>query len=363
MPFTKTWVGTTGDYSLDSNWLPISLRNSTYRWIASGSGTNEYYCELSGGGNPSLEQPTNVQIDGTNATSGSPGTLAAGRWGWGDNDTLGFNTVYVRLSDGADPDSKERDYVTFTKATVATNNVRIPAGSGSIDGGDFSSIAIADFIVEPGHTGLIGSDTDPLIIDPDTFIFSGGGLSYIDIYTANISPQIFETSSAADGTFGLYLTGSNMATVNVMGGSVGLAALSGQTSTAASVRVTGNSSNVFCGKGLTLTTAIVEAGDAEFHCAGTTLTNNGGTVTTRETGAWTTMNANAGTIYPESSGTVTTINLNGGTVNAYRSTVTRTFTNVKRNRGSFSYDPACVTVTNWTTPDYPIRDVVNAPTA
>lgn len=85
---------------------PLDLSNTTtYRWTASGSGTAEYYCELAAGGDPSLTRPDYVVIDGTTYEIGTLGSLSAGTWGWGDNDTLGFSTVYLRLSSGADPDT------------------------------------------------------------------------------------------------------------------------------------------------------------------------------------------------------------------------------------------------------------------
>lgn len=90
-----------------------SLVNSTYKWTLSGSGTNEYYCELTGGGDPSLYQPKGIGLDGTEATLGTLGSLAASGYGYGDNDSLGYSTVYVRLSDGADPDTKSDDFVTY----------------------------------------------------------------------------------------------------------------------------------------------------------------------------------------------------------------------------------------------------------
>lgn len=94
----------------------ISLRNTTYRWTASGSGTDEYYCELAAGGDPGLSLPSRVRyFNGTvwtYFTNGSAGSLAAGAWAYEDNDTLGYNTVYVRLaSGGPDPDTLTTDYI------------------------------------------------------------------------------------------------------------------------------------------------------------------------------------------------------------------------------------------------------------
>ena len=82
--------------------------DATYKWTLSGSGTDEYYCEALAGGDPSLTEAKNVSLDGkfNIATNGTVGSLAVSQWDWGDNDTLGYSTVYVRLADGADPDSK-----------------------------------------------------------------------------------------------------------------------------------------------------------------------------------------------------------------------------------------------------------------
>jgi hypothetical protein len=99
-----------------TNW--DSLVNATYEWQLSSHGTNEYYCQLSGGGNPSISWITYVSTDGTSAyaTKGVVGSLSAGEYAFGNNDSLGFNTIYVRLSDGADPDSKADGFVTMGRA-------------------------------------------------------------------------------------------------------------------------------------------------------------------------------------------------------------------------------------------------------
>lgn len=91
--------------------VETNLRTGAYTWTVSLAGTNEYYALL-GAGNPSLPLPNSVIINGLTAVKGSAlGSLAASQWQYGDNDTLGFSTVYVRLSDGADPDSKIDGFV------------------------------------------------------------------------------------------------------------------------------------------------------------------------------------------------------------------------------------------------------------
>ncbi len=78
-------------------------------WTASANGTDEYYFN----GDLFQHTPNAVHIDGMPVTISvnALGSLAAGEWGWGDNDELGKDTVYVRLSDGADPDTQESGYL------------------------------------------------------------------------------------------------------------------------------------------------------------------------------------------------------------------------------------------------------------
>jgi len=100
-------------YKDDGLVLIDATNTSIYKWTASGSGTNEYYMELLAGGDPSILEPqeNEVYFDGVLVSEGALGSLAAGTYGYGDNDTLGYDTLYVRLADGADPDSKGSEFV------------------------------------------------------------------------------------------------------------------------------------------------------------------------------------------------------------------------------------------------------------
>lgn len=84
---------------------------NTAHWSASGSGTNEFYYT-----GTLAAEPAYVELNSVAATKGTLGSLAAGTWGWGDNDTLGANKMYVRLADGADPDSKTSGWVATAAA-------------------------------------------------------------------------------------------------------------------------------------------------------------------------------------------------------------------------------------------------------
>ena len=89
----------------------VSVVNASYQWTASGSGINEFYLEAAGGGDPGFPDPEIMIENGSEMAAGSVGSLAAGEFDFGDNDTLGFNSIYVRLSDGADPDTKSDGFV------------------------------------------------------------------------------------------------------------------------------------------------------------------------------------------------------------------------------------------------------------
>ncbi len=70
----------------------------TYKWFESTSGFDEWYCALSDGSDPSITEPNIFYERSTRLTSGIVGSLERGEWAFGDNDSLGFNTIYVRLT-------------------------------------------------------------------------------------------------------------------------------------------------------------------------------------------------------------------------------------------------------------------------
>lgn len=89
----------------------LDLLSSSYYWIASGSGTDEYYARAFLGGDPSISEPVTVYENSAESTEGTVGSLAAGEWAYDDNDTLGYDTIYVRLADGTSPNTKSSGYV------------------------------------------------------------------------------------------------------------------------------------------------------------------------------------------------------------------------------------------------------------
>ena len=110
--------------------LKFSIRNDDYKWTASGSGTNEYYLEAIAGGDPGIAEPNTVYESGVTGKMdiGTMGSLAVGEWDWGDNDTLGFSTVYVRLTDEVDPDIKVADFMEASLVGVYSNQITLQPG-------------------------------------------------------------------------------------------------------------------------------------------------------------------------------------------------------------------------------------------
>lgn len=134
-------------YDSDDNnhpyiWLPDDLTDGSYQWTATGN-TGEFYLEASGGGDPGFTEPQQVEENDSYLAKGTP-PLAAGEWAWGDGGG-GFNTVIVRLSDDADPDSKASGFVEWygwrdlrdprigqNEADISALDVRVTDAEGDI---------------------------------------------------------------------------------------------------------------------------------------------------------------------------------------------------------------------------------------
>ena len=131
--FVRGWDAETGEAS----GVITSIRNEHYTWEQSASNASVFYLakispvviqnsenyalggvELSSG-NPFFSQPDFLYIDATPAPVSPPESLNAGEWGFGDIDSLGFNTVYLNLS-GEDPDLLASDAISV-KHDIAIN--------------------------------------------------------------------------------------------------------------------------------------------------------------------------------------------------------------------------------------------------
>ncbi len=92
------------------------------------SGTNEWYCVSSTGGDPGLTSPAQLYYQAwtgtkgteTVATKGTIATIAAEHgWSWGADPTSTFNTIYIRTDGALAANSPANKYrVILTYATV-----------------------------------------------------------------------------------------------------------------------------------------------------------------------------------------------------------------------------------------------------
>lgn len=351
MVWTKTGnFSTSGDYSNALNWDLISLRTAAFSWTVSGSGTNEYYVRTAANGNPGFvaTPPTSngVYIAGSAATEGTLGALTAGQWGYGDNDTLGYSTVYVRLSGGGDPDAQAADHVQFRQIPQATENVRIPANCGDITTSsafDQSAVAIEDFIIEAGYTGTIGvaptsgSPAAYLRIDPNKLEDHGSGQVFLDIGSANITCVINNGAAVDDGEYGVSLRGTNIALIDYRTGILGVAPRPGELSTVTLlIGAPDATGSITFGKGVTSSGVTLHGGILYSHCTLAALTNYAGIVHLLEASTGGTISQWGGEFHWGSTGNITTFNLRGGLLNELAGNATRTLSTVNKYRGSWS---------------------------
>ena len=215
---TLTSTGTTDTIvNLMNSVIVDLLEDPNNHWIASGSGTNEYYI-VNTAPFYSATKPVQVFEDDIEISEGTAGSLAIGEWDFGDNDTLGYSTVYIRLTDETDPDSKASSDESFVKKS--TNNDWLASGSGTneyyiVNTSSFYSVVKpvkmfeADEELVEGLAGSLGvkqwdfSDKDTLgyntvyirlsdETDPDTK--AKGDESYVKKSTETITTDLFRST-------------------------------------------------------------------------------------------------------------------------------------------------------------------------
>lgn len=222
-------------------------------------------------------------------------------------------------------------------------------GSNAIYYGVKTGLTFGAFLAAPGCSAPMGKQGINFSFICTSFNWYGTGVSWVDILTSAITPNVFNTASQSDPACGLNLYGSAMTTLSNYGGSVGLAMVAGSTSTATTIQHVGaNAGNARTriSTGTTVTNVLSVNGAVILNVAATTVTASGGTLVTNGSGAITTINNNGAALTLNSTGTITTLNNNLGTADFTKSNSTRTVTNPKLAGGSISYDPSIVTFTN-----------------
>ena len=207
-------IDSTRWYDSDDNnhpyiWLPTGLVNATYQWTATAN-PSEYYVELAGGGDPGLTEPQQVREDSTTyLTAGTP-ALAAGEWAWGDGGG-GFNTIIVRLTDSADPDSKSADFLQAydfldlldprigqNASDITALDVRLTSAESTVGGhttsigANASAISVLDATVT-SHAGLISANAGDVTTLNSSLAITDGNVS---TNTSNIGTNTADIAAA-----------------------------------------------------------------------------------------------------------------------------------------------------------------------
>jgi hypothetical protein len=104
---------------------PIALSDGVANlWTASATVGEFYYTGLALAGRPSAVYAGGVKL----AEQDDPGALADGQWAWGDVDTLGAGTVYIKTAAG-DPDAQAAGYASAGEVHLASRyRIRQSAG-------------------------------------------------------------------------------------------------------------------------------------------------------------------------------------------------------------------------------------------
>lgn len=134
----------------------------------------------------------------------------------------------------------------------------------------------------------------------------GSGRLRVNLGSVQTAAIVTRTGASLDGDAqALRLRGTNASnTLEVRGGTVGVAAVGGTSATVATLRVSGG--RVLCGVGTTLTTVVQSGGAMTLNSALTTLTKTGGDCTIQGTGAVGTVTNDAGLVSYMTSGTLST---------------------------------------------------------
>ncbi len=169
------------------------VESGTYQWTISGLGNNIYYLEANGGGDPGIDRPDVVYED----ADGTPrvmdyGDYSPGYWIWEDHDILGFLTVYVRLTDEVDPDTKPDGYLAagygfeylpykFDIGMPDETDEGIPSVPLTIDNIDGVLMQQIALISEPFNVIMtLSLASSPHIVEAGPFIFKMIGADWSD---------------------------------------------------------------------------------------------------------------------------------------------------------------------------------------
>ncbi len=122
----------------------VSVAGGAAEWTDSPTTPGEAYYT----GAAMTSKPVYVELGGVDITlqEGTIGALVENEWCWGDQDTLGSDTMYIKLPGDGDPDNLAADYLKISLAAVQ-KNIEVKIGEGNLT---YSENRNIDYILDRG---------------------------------------------------------------------------------------------------------------------------------------------------------------------------------------------------------------------
>jgi hypothetical protein len=165
----------------------VSVAGGAAEWTDSPTTPGEAYYT----GAAMTAKPVVVELGGVDisASEGTIGALVENEWCWGDQDTLGASTMYIKLPGDGDPDALAADYLKMALAITA-NEITITIGEGNLS---YTRAKTIEYILDRGNLGDVREgDQVPLDVSLDF------QWDYISGLPASSIPTI-EEALAGDG--------------------------------------------------------------------------------------------------------------------------------------------------------------------
>jgi len=131
------------------------------KWNLSAGGTTEYYATTTAGGDPGLTEP--LRMYGITASGGAEAILTNGtvaslnnlEWDWGDGDTLGYNTIYLRHNSGNPSSLGYIVLLSYTKMPDSSSTYGVKLGPNDSYSGTYGATARLFAIASGASTNVV----------------------------------------------------------------------------------------------------------------------------------------------------------------------------------------------------------------
>lgn len=176
-------------------------------WTDSALGTGEWYLtdNVDATDNPYILEPDAIVVNGVKLTRGTLGSLAAQEWDWGDQDSLGFDTVYVRITGDGTPSGQEIYAVYDTspvESRITTSSLSASTGNHNDKYTDVYRVGLgARLTLGTGAAVSITSNVVRVTVVAGSGVIAGAYIfvdGYVPVGASAIPRGIYAVTSVAD---------------------------------------------------------------------------------------------------------------------------------------------------------------------